>query len=436
MSWLDWFRKKPVTPPAKRLASVETLPLLSDDARDREIDTLVSHGQEQTAIEALRDVVVSRGASDPAAMLRLAELLCGRLEHSTARPFLEQLVHAPAQRERALLLLAEEAERAGELERALRLWERMLAYDVDQTRARAAVERLRPLRQTGSMPDVTPAALGGRYRLVGELGRGASGTVYRAEDLAVEREVALKILHPSARVAGGATAARIRLRAWEEARISATLRHPGAAAIFDLDEERQLISMELCRGGSLRERLVSVPLAVPDALFALVQLVDVLAAAHGVGIVHGDVKPANLLLRRRTLEISDDDLVLCDFGVARLSDDMAPDVEQRATRGTLVYMAPEQRLGRLGPAADVYAAGVVAIELLGGHHAVGAAVGDRAALLRGDLLHDATLPTHVIGSLGERALALQSLLAAMLARDPAQRPTAADAAARARDLVI
>lgn len=435
MSWLDWLRKKPpVEPPAKGAAAVEKRQSLSDDDRDRDIDTLVSRGQEQAAIEALRDIVVTRGASDPAAMLRLAELLCGRLEHATARPFLEGLVRAPAQRERALLLLAEEAERAGDLDRALGLWERLLACDIDQTRARAAVERLQPVRPMGSAPDIAPAALGQRYRLVGELGRGASGTVYRAEDVAVQREVALKILHPSARGAGGTTAAR--LRAWEEARISATLRHPGAAAIFDLDEERQLISMELCHGGSLREHLIGGTLALPDALRALAQLVDVLAAAHGVGIVHGDVKPANLLLRRRASAILDDDLVLCDFGVARLSDDAAPAIEQRATRGTLVYMAPEQRLGRLGPAADVYAAGVVAIELLGGHDALGAAVGDRASLLRGDLSHDATLRPDVVRSLGERAPVLQALLTALLARDPAQRPTAADAAARARDLVI
>ncbi|MEO6951789.1 MAG: serine/threonine-protein kinase [Polyangia bacterium] len=433
MSWLDWLRKRPTPEPAtsndERIVRAPT-----DEELDHDIDDFVSRGQEQAAIEALRNVVVARGIADPARMLHLAELLCGRLEHATARPFLEQLTRAPAQRERALLLLAEQAERAGELERARATWERLLAYDVDQARARSAVERLRPARQAGTLPDVAPAALGRRYKLLGELGRGASGTVYRAEDSMVQREVALKILHPSARGAGGTTAAR--LRAWQEARISATLRHPGAAAIFDLDEERQLISMELCQGGSLRERLIAGPLRLADALRALAQLVDVLAAAHAIGIVHGDVKPANLLLRQTAETILDDDLVLCDFGVARLSDDTAPAIEQRATRGTLVYMAPEQRLGTLAPAADVYAAGVVAIELLGGHDALGAAVGDRAALLRGDLSHDATLPGPVATALGARAPALQALLTALLARDPAQRPTAADAAARALGLVL
>lgn len=433
MSWLDWLRRRSPQVAASDDAPTHRVAPPTAEALDLAVDALLARGQEQAAIELLRNRAVERGTFDAVRTMRLAELLCGRLEHAAAHPFLERLVRAPAQRQRALVLLAEAAERAGDIERACRTWERVLAYDVDQPRARAAVERLGPPRAATAISDLAPATLGRRYRLLGELGRGASGTVYRAEDTMVQREVALKLLHANARGAGGTTAAR--LRAWQEARISATLRHPGAAAIFDLDEERQLIVMELCGGGSLRERLLYGPLAPPDALRALAQLADVLAAAHALGIVHGDVKPANLLLRHTDPGIIDDEVVLCDFGVARLSDDSAPAIEQRATRGTLVYMAPEQRLGTLSPASDVYAAGVVAVELLGGHEALGKAVGDRAALLRGELCHDATLPAHVRAAVA-RAPELQALLASLLAREPARRPHAAEVAARARDLVI
>jgi len=276
--------------------------------------------------------------------------------------------------------------------------------------------------------------VGGRYRLIRELGRGASGTVYLADDVEIERQVALKILHPRARGTGD----EARLRAWEEARVSASLRHPGVAAIYDLDEERQLIAMELCLGGSLRDRLIAGPLQPREALSVVAQLTAILAAAHERGVVHGDVKPANLLLRRRldagAPPLAEDELVLCDFGIARLSDDNAPAIDQRAVRGTLAYMAPEQRTGQLGPAADLYATGVVALQLLAGtggapFHA------DRAALLRGDVRHDGALPPAVAESLGPAAAGTRALLAALLHHDATSRISALAATRAAAALV-
>jgi hypothetical protein len=393
------------------------------------IDRLLGQGREHEVIEILRRWIVAR-PSDFDATLRLCELLCGRLEHAGARPLLERLVKSPPHRLRALMLLGEAAERLGDLLAARRAYETILATDLDHVRARAAADRLRPppAPRTLDAPlvDETRAPAGGRYRLERELGRGASGSVYLADDVQLERAVALKILHPRARDATG----EVRARAWDEARIAAALRHPGVIAIYDLDEERQLIAMELCRGGSLRDRLSFGPLSPPQALSAIAQLASALEIAHARGIVHGDIKPGNLLLRNALGDalapLSNDELVLCDFGIARLADDGQA---LSAQLGTLAYMAPEQRRGELSPAADLYSAGLVLRELL-----VGATEIDRAALLRGDVPASTTFPPDLTARLGARANEIAALLTTLLASDPHARPTAAVLARTARAL--
>lgn len=455
MKLFDWLKPKarpaapakeaPPTEEARLIARIaraaDGVPLSGDDLLA--LEELVARGREHQAIELLRDFIAGH-PGDLAATLRLCELLCSRLEHAAARPLLERLVDAPPQRARALLLLGEAAEREGDLASARKAYERLLAYELDNPRARAAADRLRPSdrrREVGNAslptldgPGQVSAPVGGRYRLIDELGRGASGTVYLAEDLEIGREVALKLLHPRARGAGDPNDTR--LRAWAEARVSASLRHPGIAAIYDLDEERQIIAMELCRGGSLRERLLAGPLAADEALLGLAQLGLALAAAHERGVLHGDVKPANLLLRRSLSlgapPLAEDELVLCDFGIGRLSDDSAPAVEQRALRGTLVYMAPELRRGHLCPAADLYAAGIVALELFAGPAGLTPWLRDRAALLRGDVHHDGRIPE--AAALGALRPEVEQLVASMLHPDHAQRPRALDVATRARSL--
>jgi hypothetical protein len=400
------------------------------------IERLLGQGREQEVVELLRRWIADR-PSDLDATMRLCELLCGRLEHDAARPLLERLLSSGPHQLRALLLLGEAAERAGQTEAARRAYERVLALDLDHRRARAAVDRLRPATPPARAADAVPPTLaqssgdeppiGGRYQLLRELGRGASGSVYLAEDAEVGRAVALKILHPSAR----RTADESRLRAWEEARTAAALRHPGAIAIYDLDEERQLIAMELCEGGALRDRLVAGPLRPQEALLALAQLAAVLSVAHEHGIVHGDVKPANLLLRRPLAPdappLQEDELVLCDFGLARL----AKVGDAHAAAGTLAYMAPEQRRGRLEAPVDVYAAGMVALELLG---VSDRSTLDRAALLRGGAWPTGTLPDALVAALGPAAHTAGALLTAVLAEDPTRRPSALEVAAAARAL--
>src|SRR5262249_54158609 len=138
-----------------------------------------------------------------------------------------------------------------------------------------------------------------RYRLLRELGRGSAATVYLARDDELGREVALKLLHPQLYDAAHADA---RARFFQEARIAASLRHPGVVAIYDLDESLKLIVMEHCAGGSLRGRLLQGPLVPREASWRMCELLSSLSHLHERGIVHRDLKPGNLLLREDALD--------------------------------------------------------------------------------------------------------------------------------------
>ena len=445
LGWLkDAFGGRPLTLepeaelPAEEAMLRNLLARIADpgeDARitvgDREfwsaVQRLLATGRERTAIDILSRFVAARPDDHDVAM-RLAEILCDRLEHVTARPLLERLTTVRPHALRAHFLLADAAERSGDEAEARRQLERILAVDLDHPQARSRADRL-----TGALPEVpsppvaAPTLAGlpdggadfGRWRLVREIGRGGSGAVYVARDEELDRQVALKILHPHTR-----SRALPRARAWLEARVAAAIRHPGVVAVYDLDEERHLLAMELCTGGPLATRLRMGALEPAEAIARGAQLFATLAAVHARGVVHGDVKPANLLYR----DTGDDaDLVLGDFGLAQLTDEAA---EARAARGTLAYMAPEQRRGVLTPAADVYAAGVILVELCSGSAALAPWLGDRAALLRGDARWSGRLPSTLETALGTASAArLRALAASLLADDPSLRPAAAVAAA-------
>ena len=198
----------------------------------------------------------------------------------------------------------------------------------------------------------------GRYELGGRLGYGGMATVYSARDRKLDRQVAIKILADN--YAGDE---EIRTRFTREARLAAKLDHPNVVKVFDVGEdgERPFIVMERVEGGTLGDRMGARRNALPrgDALRLLAQMCDGLGHAHTKGLVHRDIKPGNLLLRD-----ADECLKIADFGIARAAEDT------RLTRpgrviGTERYMAPEQLSdGRITPATDVYACGVVADELL------------------------------------------------------------------------
>ncbi|NRQ35938.1 serine/threonine protein kinase, partial [Nonomuraea sp. NN258] len=208
--------------------------------------------------------------------------------------------------------------------------------------------------------------LNDRYVLTGRLGGGGMGEVWRADDRVLGRTVAVKVIAP-ALTENPALAQRFQ----NEARAMATLRHPGVVHVYDYGscvvDQRQVsyLVMELVEGESLDKVLRREPLA-PEATMRLVaEVADALAAAHEHGIVHRDVKPANLMVRARSTG-SGTSVALTDFGIAH-----SVSAAQLTATGTMLgsagYCAPEMATGgEVTPAVDVYALGVMAYECLTG----------------------------------------------------------------------
>jgi serine/threonine protein kinase len=200
---------------------------------------------------------------------------------------------------------------------------------------------------------------GERYELEHRLGHGGMATVYCARDLKLDRQVAIKLLADN--YAGDE---EVRKRFSREARLAARLDHPNVVQVFDVgeDEDRPYIVMEHVEGGTLADRLGSRGRSPgrDEALRLLGQLCDGLGHAHSKKLVHRDIKPQNLLLRE-----SDDCLKITDFGIARAGEETTRLTRPGKVIGTDHYMAPEQLAdGKIVPATDVYACGVVADELL------------------------------------------------------------------------
>ncbi|MFE3399489.1 protein kinase, partial [Kitasatospora indigofera] len=205
--------------------------------------------------------------------------------------------------------------------------------------------------------------LGGRYRLVERIGGGGMGSVWRAEDEVLGRQVAVKVLH-RALFEEGTFAARFK----REAQLLAALRHPGIVDVHDYGEGEEesgeraaFIVMELVEGRPLNEVLADGgPMGAERALGLLASALDALEAAHRRGIVHRDLKPSNLMLR------GDDRLTVTDFGIARALASSRI-TASHTVLGTALYMAPEQAEGAATtPASDLYSIGVVCYELLTG----------------------------------------------------------------------
>ena len=204
--------------------------------------------------------------------------------------------------------------------------------------------------------------LGGRYRLVAPIGRGASAQVYLADDVKLRRRVAVKMLHDA--LAGDAEFLR-RFRA--EARAAAALSHPNVMAVYDWsdgtdDGETAFIVTEYLPGGSLRALLDSGALLTPSqALGVGLEAARALDYAHRRGFVHRDIKPANLLFGE------DQRLRIADFGLARALAEAAWTEPQGAVLGTARYASPEQAKGEtLSGKADVYSLALVLVEAVTG----------------------------------------------------------------------
>jgi hypothetical protein len=198
----------------------------------------------------------------------------------------------------------------------------------------------------------------GDYELLELIGRGGMGIVYRARQTSLEREVALKFVH------GVADDPEAMQRFLAEARIAARLNHPGILPVHEVGSVGELhyIVMPLVTGRTLADRLAQGPLTEDEAIGLGMQLCESLDYAHRLGLLHLDLKPANILLDERGAPL------IADFGLARRMDE-AGGVDAQEVSGTPSYMAPEQVLikqYRLTAGTDIYALGAVLFEMLGG----------------------------------------------------------------------
>ncbi|HEY9479358.1 MAG TPA: serine/threonine-protein kinase, partial [Gemmatimonadaceae bacterium] len=213
---------------------------------------------------------------------------------------------------------------------------------------------------TDPMRDRVVAVIGDVYELGPELGRGGMAIVYRATDLRLRREVAVKVLPPEL-----AFRSDVRRRFLREAETAARLSHPNIVPIYSVDERGGLVYfvMALVDGESLAARLVRGRAAVDETRHILRDVADALAYAHSRGVIHRDIKTDNIIIRRE-----DGGALVTDFGIARAVESDSHLTATGVAVGTPAYMSPEQALGEreVDGRSDIYSLGIVAYQMLSG----------------------------------------------------------------------
>jgi serine/threonine protein kinase, bacterial len=267
---------------------------------------------------------------------------------------------------------------------------------------------MNPVAAAATDDPLEGALLDGRYRIATKIATGGTSTVYRGLDTRLDRPVALKVM--DSRYAGDQ---QFLTRFQLEARTVARLKDPGLVAVYDqgLDARHPFLVMELIEGGTLRELLTERGPMPPHAVAAVLRpVLGGLAAAHRAGLVHRDVKPENVL-------ISDEgDVKIVDFGLVRAVA-AAGITSTSVILGTAAYLSPEQvRDGDASPRSDVYAAGIVAYELLTGQTPFSGDSPLSVAYQRLDT--DVPAPGTVIDGVPEQ---FDELVRRATARDPAGR---------------
>jgi eukaryotic-like serine/threonine-protein kinase len=276
----------------------------------------------------------------------------------------------------------------------------------------------------------------GPYEIVGLLGTGGMGEVYRARDPRLGRDVAIKVLPDHA----SSDPAR-RRRFEQEARAASALNHPNICTIHEIGEHEgaPYIVMELLDGVPLRERLRTGPVPLPVLLHLAMQAADALEAAHGAGIVHRDLTPSNIFVTPRG------DAKILDFGLAKLTADVDSAGNSRASTvaaetpltgqgrmiGTPGYASPEQTLGLPADSrSDLFALGVVLYEMATGHRAFS---GESPAMAGDAVVHAAPPPVSRLNP--QVPAGLSAIIDKALEKDPALRyQTAAEVKADLRRL--
>ncbi|TDM09182.1 MAG: serine/threonine protein kinase [Ideonella sp. MAG2] len=263
-------------------------------------------------------------------------------------------------------------------------------------------------------PRESTATIGhvGRYTLQSVLGEGGLGTVYGAWDPLLSRGVAVKTLHRGASLSQDST-----MRILHEARAAARLNHPHIVTVFDAgtSERGVYIAMEPLQGQDLRQALREGWRPSPTEAVGLVRKVaDALEYAHQKGVIHCDIKPANIFL------VSRKHPKVLDFGIARLSHGSRVAVDMPVT-GSPFYLAPEQLRGeQIDRRCDVYALGVVLFEMLTGQRPF---VGDSVEAISQAVLNAPTPAARMVD--GKIPPNLSALIAKAMARSPADRPESA-----------
>src|SRR5213594_4548565 len=245
--------------------------------------------------------------------------------------------------------------------------------------------------------------LEGRYKIEEPLGVGGSSQVYLAQDTALNREVAIKVLDPAAAADG-----KTRGMFVKEARALAQLSHPSIVAVYDVGEVdgTPFIVMEHLPGGSLKQRIEQVgPLKTGDAVRISIEVANGLGFAHSKGIIHADLKPSNILFD------ANDAAKICDFGIARAPQE---DADTPQLYATAMYVAPERVEGKSASVqSDVYGLGLVLYEGLVGKPPFTST--NAAVLLRDHVVRQPVPPSHLRPSLPRE---LDSVVLKALAKQP------------------
>ncbi|MFI0779785.1 serine/threonine-protein kinase [Streptomyces sp. NPDC021212] len=258
----------------------------------------------------------------------------------------------------------------------------------------------------------TGRLIGGRYRLLGRLGHGGMGTVWRAHDQIVDREVAVKEPRVPAHVPDRERQT-VYQRMEREVRAAARIDHPSVVTVHDVvvEDGRPWIVMELVRGDSLADRLAEGTLDPREAARIGLAVLGALSAAHAAGVLHRDVKPDNVLLG------GDDRVVLTDFGIAQVEGEQGL-TETGSFVGSPEFISPERVLGqRPGPASDLWSLGVVLYAAVEGMSPFRRS--HTPATLQAVLSAEPQRPARAPDALG-------SITMRLLLKDPAMRPSEAE----------
>ena len=253
----------------------------------------------------------------------------------------------------------------------------------------------------------TGSTFADKYRVLGELGRGGMGVVYKAEDLKLKRFVAIKLL-PSEL----SSDEEAKERFIQEAQAAAVLSHPNICTIYEIEEadEKSYIAMEFIEGESLREKTVKSSLGIEEVLDIAIQAASGLEEAHRKGIIHRDIKSANIMVDEKG------QAKIMDFGLAKVAGGALITKDVRPM-GTVAYMSPEQARGEeVDHRADIWALGVVIYEMMSSHFPF---LGDNIASILYNIEHKDPLP--IRKSTGDIPVEIEKIINRSLKKKPESR---------------